>query len=261
MTDRNIHEEFRRAMQEAWEEAVIDTSDLKDEDIPAPDLSFLDHLSKEEPPERGIEFPPLAAGKKRRKLGGRFTKVAAAVLAICIISSAMGIFVNSEVSYGIRNFVQNIRHLALENEPEITETGAEYLPVTDWDEIDNGKKVVGTLYIPEYIPKGYTFQKAEFVDASGGMGDGTLDMTYSYNSGEKLLMVTIWKVASGSETSVLGELEQSPISGRDMYVALDEERKEYVITCVEQDLVFFVSAPVSKYEAFKIMEGIRKQDN
>lgn len=260
MTDRNIHEEFRRAMQEAWEEAVIDTSELKDEDIPAPDLSFLDHLSEEEPLERGIELPVLKADKKRRR-ANRFTKVAAAVLAICIISSAMGIFVNSETSYGIRSFVQNIRHLVFENEPEIIETGSEYLPVTDWDEIDNGKKVVGTLYIPEYIPKGYTFQKAEFTDVSGGMGDGTLDMTYNYKNGEKLLMVTIWKVANGSETSVLGELEQSPISGRDMYVALDEERKEYVITCVEQDLVFFVSAPVSKYEAFKIIEGIKKQDN
>ena len=138
LTDRNIHEEFRRAMQEAWEEAVIDTSDLKDEDIPAPDLSFLDHLSKEEPPERGIEFPPLAAGKKRRKLGGRFTKVAAAVLAICIISSAMGIFVNSEASYGIKSFVQNIRHLASENEPEVNENGAKTLSIMDWDKINNG---------------------------------------------------------------------------------------------------------------------------
>lgn len=260
MTDRNIHEEFRRAMQEAWEEAVIDTSDLKDEDIPAPDLSFLDHLSKEEPPERGIELPTLAVGKKHRKLGGRFTKVAAAVLAICLISSAMGIFVNSEASYGIRSFVQNIRHLALENEPEITETGAEYLPVTDWGEIKSGKKVVGTLYIPEYIPKGYTFQKAEFADASGGRKE-MLNTSYYYRSGDKLIDVTITRVTSGNETSVLGELEQSPISGRDMYVALDEERKEYVITCVEQGMTFFVSAPVSKYEAFKIIEGIKKQDN
>lgn len=49
MTDRNIHEEFCRAMQKAWEESVIDTSDLKDEDIPPPDLSFLDRLYEEEP--------------------------------------------------------------------------------------------------------------------------------------------------------------------------------------------------------------------
>ena len=44
MAERNIHKEFQKSMQEAWEEYVIDPSELTDEKIPEPDLSFLDKL-------------------------------------------------------------------------------------------------------------------------------------------------------------------------------------------------------------------------
>lgn len=259
MAERNIHKEFQKAMQEAWEEYVIDPSELTDEKIPEPDLSFLDKLLEEDSAEQDTVLP-FPASKKNRRKARRFTTVAAAVLAIFIVSSAMSIFINSEASYGIKAFVQNIRHFASENEPEVNENGAETLSVTDWDKISNGKKVVGTLYLPTYIPKGYSFQNADFSDASGGRGD-LVDTTYTYSNGEKGLIISIWKIASDTETSVIGELEQSPISGRDMYVDQNKEQGEYVITYVEEDLGFLVVASTSKYEAFKIIEGIEKQEH
>ena len=85
--------------------------------------------------------------------------------------------------------------------------------------------------------------------------------TYTYSNGEKGLIISIWKIASDTETSVIGELEQSPISGRDMYVDQNKEQGEYVITYVEEDLGFLVVASTSKYEAFKIIEGIEKQEH
>lgn len=259
MAERNIHKEFQKAMQESWEEYVIDPSQLTDEEIPKPDLSFLDQLSEEDSAKQdtSLHFP---ASKKNHRRSRRFTTVAAAVLAIFILSSAIGIFVNSEASYGIKSFVQNIRHLASENEPEVNENGAKTLSITDWDKINNGKKVVGTLYLPTYIPKGYTFQEANFSDASGGRGD-LVNTTYTYSSEEKSLMLSIWKITSDTETSVIGELDQSPISGRDMYVDQNKERGEYVITYVEEDMGCSVIAPTSKYDAFKIIEGIEKQEH
>lgn len=259
MGERNVHKEFQKAMQEAWEEYVIDPSELTDEEIPKPDLSFLDKLLAEDSSEQDtvLHFP---ASRKNHRRSRRFATVAAAVFAIFILSSTIGIFVNSEASYGIKAFVQNIRHFASENEPEVNENGAETLSVTDWDKIGNGKKVVGTLYLPTYIPKGYSFQNADFVDTSGGIGDGILEIGYNYSNGEKDLIISIWKIASDTETSVIGELEQSPISGRDMYVDQNKERGEYVITYVEGDMGCSVIAPTSKYEAFKIIEGIEKQE-
>lgn len=261
MTDKSIHEEFCRAMQEAWEEAVIDTSELKDEDIPAPDLSFLDRLYEEEPSACGAERSRLESGKKRRR-AGRFTKVAAAVLIILITGSAMGVFLNSGASYGIRSFVQNIRHLDSANGTETMESKGKSLSISDWGEIQKGKKIVGTLYIPAYIPKGYTFQKAEFAEgtASGGQQE-MRTASYYYSSGEKSLTVVISEVEGGSTASISGELEQSPLSGRDLYVARGEEDEEYTITCEEGDFRFVVSAPLSKRETVNIVEGITKQEN
>lgn len=72
-----------------------------------------------------------------------------------------------------------------------------------------------------------------------------------YSSKEKSLNIVISEVKGGSEASISGELEQSPVSGRDLYVVLDEE----------EDIRFVVNAPLSKHEAVKIIEGIKKQDN
>ena len=46
-----------------------------------------------------------------------------------------------------------------------------------------------------------------------------------------------------------------------MYVDQNKEQGEYVITYVEEDLGFLVVASTSKYEAFKIIEGIEKQEH
>ena len=49
-------------------------------------------------------------------------------------------------------------------------------------------------------------------------------MEYNYINGDKILSISIWKVAVDTETSIIGELKQSPISGRDMYVDQNKER-------------------------------------
>ena len=82
-----------------------------------------------------------------------------------------------------------------------------------------------------------------------------------YSSKEKSLNIVISEVKGGSEASISGELEQSPVSGIDLYVVLDEKEHEYTITCEEEDIRFAVNAPLSKHEAVKIIEGIKKQDN
>lgn len=82
-----------------------------------------------------------------------------------------------------------------------------------------------------------------------------------YSSKEKSLNIVISEVKGGSEASLSGKLEQSPVSGIDLYVVLDEKEHEYTITCEEEDIRFAVNAPLSKHEAVKIIEGIKKQDN
>lgn len=254
MASNKVHDDFQQEIQKAWEEYII--KDIHDLAIPEPDLSFLKQLPEKQKNIDKSEDMQLELLSLKRKHSSyrRFTKVAIILLAILVTSSAIGIFLNSESSYGVKNFFQNVKHLLSEDEPIVNENDVKTLSVSDWNEIENGRKVVGELYVPEYIPKGYTFDKAIFDNI-----DTIYKTSYSFINGEKELRINIQGIKDDTDIYVAGDPQKSPISGRAMYVEEDEEG--CAITYIKEKHNFCVISRESKQETFKIIEGITKKAN
>ncbi|WP_415930152.1 hypothetical protein [Zhenpiania hominis] len=249
MTD-TTHEKFKKAMQAAWEDSVLDREDLEDLEIPEPDLSFLEE-EKESKAETEMNLDFLVPAKKKSCRLSRFVKIAAVLCLVFITGSAASIFWNSDSSYGVKSVIQNVKHFFSTEEPEVNENGVETLTVTDWNKVEDGKKVVGTIYVPEYIPEGYEFQEALFENAQGVQQS----IFYTYLCGKKELKIQIQTWHGDADAYLLGEAFRSPISGREMY--LDESDGICTISYAEENRNYCVFAPLSKNEVLKVVEAIK----
>ena len=243
------HEKFRKAMQAAWEDSVLDRKDLEDLEIPEPDLSFLEQEESGPEPEMNLEF--LDSVEKKPRRFARFAKIAACVCLVFITGSAASIFWNSDSSYGVKSVIQNVKHFFSSEEPEVNENGVETLTVMDWNELENGRKVVGKLYAPEYIPQGYRFQEALFENVQGVQQC----IFYTYVCDKKELKIQIQTWYGNVDVYLLGEAFRSPISGREMY--LDESEGICTISYAEENQDYCVFAQLSQNEVLKVVEGIK----
>ena len=151
----------------------------------------------------------------------------------------------------MKSVIQNVKHFFSAEEPEVNENGVETLTVTDWKKVEDGKKVVGTIYVPEYIPEGYEFQEALFENAQGVQQS----IFYTYLCGKKELKIQIQTWHGDADAYLLGEAFRSPISGREMY--LDESDGICTISYAEENRNYCVFAPLSKNEVLKVVEAIK----
>ena len=147
MENKNIHNQFKKVMQEAWEHVDLDKETVEQFAIPEPDLSFLEDLESK---------------NKKAKQHHRLAKIAVFLIAVFLTSSALSLFMNSQASYGVKSLIQNVKHFFSENEPVVDENGVQSLVLTDWEDLSDGKEIAGTLYVPSYIPEGYEFQEVSF---------------------------------------------------------------------------------------------------
>ena len=238
MENKNIHNQFKKVMQEAWEHVDLDKETVEQFAIPEPDLSFLEDLeSKNKKPEKHH----------------RLAKIAVFLIAVFLTSSAIRLFMNSQASYGVKSLIQNVKHVFSENEPVVDENGVQSLVLTDWEDLSDGKEIAGTLYVPSYIPEGYEFQEATF-DRIEETSTGT---SYHFSNGKKDLYVDIEVLLDDMNVYVSGDLFQSPFSEKEMYYAKYDDGS--AVTYAEGDHNFSVVGYLSKEEGTKVIEGIVEQ--
>lgn len=243
----DVHEEFKKKMQEAWNEYEPDGDDL---DPPAPDLSFLDgSLSKDmEPDEMDLGF--LSEKKKRRVSFSRMGKVAAVLVAIFVTSSGLAVFMNSDASYGVKGIFQNIKNqFSPEKEPSMDDQGMLTLEVTEWENLEAGKELMPTLYIPQYIPSGYAFSKCTF-----NKTEGSALSSYVYVKGKDAITIAIEDLNDSMDIYVDGKQCKSPYSNKELYVS--EEDGEHIVVYIEENLYIQVSSMISMDESIKVLEGV-----
>lgn len=237
MDKKTTHEEFKKAMQEAWEHVDLDKETVESLPIPEPDLSFLEDLEAENKPKRNY----------------RLAKIAVFLLAVFLTSSAISIFMNSQASYGVKCLVQNVKHFFSENEPVVDENGVQSLVLTDWKDLSDGKEIAGTLYVPSYIPEGYEFQEVSF-DRVETMAE----TSYHFLKGKKDLYVDIEVLFDDVDVYVRGDLFKSPFSEKEMYFA--ETDGGIYIAYAEGDHNFSIVGDLSKEEGTRIIEEIVEQE-
>ncbi|MCO7120908.1 DUF4367 domain-containing protein [Ihubacter massiliensis] len=244
---KDVHEELQKSMQKAWQSYEPDAEDIN---VPAPDLAFLQDGSSKviDPQEMNLDF--LSGEKKHKRHISKVAKVAAILLAILVTSSGMAVFMNSDASYGVKGVFQNIKHyISPQEEPSMNEQGSLSLEVTDWEKLDEGKNVVPTLYIPQYIPKDYTFSKCTFFKS-----EGIASNFYEFTKGEETLLVTVDTYNGSTDIYLSGEEYKSPYSDKEIYV--EKTDGEYTATYVDESIYIRVVSTISNEENVKVIEGV-----
>ncbi len=252
---KTTHERLKETMQEAWRECTLNPEDMKEVEIPKPDLTFLDQTDEKTADleaEQEINLDFLPPGKKKRSFFVRFSTIAAVVCLVFITGSAMNLFWDSDRSYGVRSVIQNVKHFLSPREPEVNENGALSLKVHNWADIHDGEKVVGTLYLPEYVPEGYTFKMALFEHI-----DGMNILCYIYTKGGDELGIDISIATYDNDLYINGEPFREPVSGKKMYWAEEEDCD--ILSYVEEERCYSISASLPQKELLKVIEGIKSE--
>lgn len=240
--NKQIHEEFRKEMQKAWEAYE---PECEPSDIPEPDLSFLDNLDDKENFEDELDLSFLNEKPKKKWRHARFAKVAVLVIGILITSSIVGAFFSVDSAYGVKPVIQKVKQFFSEDE-----SGAEEkVVITDIEDLKKGVKVVRDTYVPQYLPAGYVFEKGEFFKF-----DGTVIAMLGYSNKDNLITITTDKSYKSSTIFISGDPYTSA-SGKEMY--LEQLEDELTLTYLEGNFMFHVNGDLSIEEAEKIMDNLR----
>lgn len=168
--EKNVHEEFRRMMQEAYRSCE---PKLEDSQIPKPDLSFLEESEQEE------------------------------------------------------------------HEPEDIERE---------EDIKLGADVVPEVYVPEYIPEGFTFAEGHFSNSKE-----LFYMDYTYKKGDQKLLISVDKQKESADVYVAGE-PYTTESGKEVY--LMESETSTGVNYLTDLYMFSADGPLDKEEIIKIIDHL-----
>ena len=262
MARKKTHEHFKKALQEAWEESVLETGSQDKSRIPEPDLSFLDSGGlppvEEQPEDSELNLEFLKASKRRKRRRARFAKPAAALALILLTASVINVFWNSQesrVSYGDKTVAQNVKPFSTEEDPFINKDGVLTLIVSDESGIAEGEKVVGTIYKPEYIPDGYRFFSVLFENTQNKFWN----ISYTYENDDEFIQIDISRFTEKRDFPLEGSTFLSSISGRKMY--WEQSGDLCTITCPEDHLTYRAAGELPKEEILKVVDGIVKKDS
>lgn len=264
MEARETHARLQREMREAWLNYKIEEDDIE---IPQPDLTFLeetDDLSQSADMEAiGPEF--LESSKKSYCHVIRMGKVAVVLLAVLVTISTAAMFLDSDASYGGGGTIQNIKRFFSPKQGPVAENGdrsgkeaqvedpdQQDLIVTDWEDVKKHKDLMARLFLPQYIPEGYAFDRVWFAN--------TEDVTaavYTYRKGETKLMISVENLKEEGAASLEGDSYVEPKTGREFQIAKDKKEGTQTISVMEEDDVFRVCGVLDKEEGIKIIDSLK----
>lgn len=160
MNDDKRLSQMEAELKERFREAFDDYLKENGEEIPDPDLSFLN-----KPRE-----------KKRHSHIYRFATVAACVALIFVTSSSMAVWMNSEAAHAMKFNLEKTFHKITDgffstDEEENGETSENEISITidSMEDIDDAVAFMPDLPIPEYIPEGFELESlkvSKFVNGS-----------------------------------------------------------------------------------------------
>ena len=143
------------------------------------------------------ELPPLDKsfmktekwpGDKSSKRKRYFQIAAAAVVMICIVSVAQPLIGNNDV-FGdkgiLHRLYESVTGMDTDEQDGSLAEGEQNVEITDLSKIKEVLKICPNLYVPAYMPEGYTLEKL----VVKGSETGVVRADYSYKNGEKELFI------------------------------------------------------------------------
>lgn len=258
--EKNVHEEFRRAMQEAYWSCE---PKLEEWEIPQPDLSFLDDMEWEEDEasedkeplqivmEREMDLSFLGSEQtKKRHFSVSAKRAAVIAFAVLITGSTIGYMLQSETAYGVKQAFLNVKHMFSPNSKYADlDTGEERLDIVQEADIKKGSTIVPEVYIPQYIPEGFSFEKGTFSNSK------EIEYTeYLYVNGKRKIAIDIDKAHETADVSIAGD-PYTTKSGKEVY--LEEEPDLVTVTYIKDLYIFSVDGAITKEEAIKILDNLQ----
>ena len=207
-----IHRQLADKLQEAYRE---DAGEKASPDI---DLTFL----KED----------TAAGKKRKKVYMRTAGIAAAVLIVLLGANMLLLSYDKADTYGDKGVLHRLYSsvVGLFTDEDASEANdvEESFAIDDDADMAMAKRFFPDMYIPEYIPDGYTLDKLT-VDRYHS-GDVVCSGKYTDDNGATLEITQISASGDDFEYMSQGEGELIELADRSMYLTWDEVFEEYSLT-------------------------------
>ncbi len=213
MNDDKRLSQMEAELKERFREAFDDYLKENGEEIPDPDLSFLN-----KPRE-----------KKRHSHIYRFATVAACVALIFVTSSSMAVWMNSEAAHAMKFNLEKTFHKITDgffstDEEEDWETSEDEISITvdSMEDIDDAVAFMPDLPIPEYIPEGF---ELESLKVSKFLNDSYMVMYKFENKMQETFEITSNNIVNEDDTttiSLIGDAQEIKIDDRTFYLINDK---------------------------------------
>ncbi len=210
MNDDKRLSQMEAELKERFREAFDDYLKENGEEIPDPDLSFLN-----KPRE-----------KKRHSHIYRFATVAACVALIFVTSSSMAVWMNSEAAHAMKFNLEKTFHKITDgffstDEEENGETSENEISITidSMEDIDDAVAFMPDLPIPEYIPEGFELELlkvSKFVN-----GSYTVYYSFIDKDGKHLIISSNYVKEDDMEAALMLESEEIHLQDRTVYFYKD----------------------------------------
>lgn len=219
MNDDKRLSQMEAELKERFREAFDDYLKENGEEIPDPDLSFLN-----KPRE-----------KKRHSHIYRFATVAACVALIFVTSSSMAVWMNSEAAHAMKFNLEKTFHKITDgffsiDEEENGETSENEISITidSMEDIDDAVAFMPDLPIPEYIPEGYELKS---LDISKYV-NGTYSVEYTFENVDRSIFMINSRYSTKDQDNI-GLIRGSEViqkNDRTLYLIKDNYTSKYSVT-------------------------------
>ena len=220
-------------------------------------LLYQEQCLKENEIDKAFISAQIKARKKQKVK--RLLTSAAAVVLILVTGITVNVWLQTDGVYGGKQFIKKCVTLIspLDYEEEINEDGnvSTTVSITNEEHLDAAKEYFEPLRIPKYIPDGYVFQQLTIRE------DSTMTtVEYIYNNGDTPLLIAFMysEIDEEEEIVVTGDVYQSPVSGKKLYVSENPSTQEYSVIEITKTYECVVSGIGELEEGIRIMESIEK---
>ncbi len=247
MNDDKRLSQMEAELKERFREAFDDYLKENGEEIPDPDLSFLN-----KPRE-----------KKRHSHIYRFATVAACVALIFVTSSSMAVWMNSEAAHAMKFNLEKTFHKITDgffstDEEENGETSENEISITvdSMEDIDDAVAFMPDLPIPEYIPEGF---ELESLKVSKYINDGYWVRYRFKNKLQQVFDITSSDVNNENDATtmpLIGEVEEIKLDDRILYLVIDNYTSTYNVNFILGNQLLSVTGEIDRESMISIASEI-----
>lgn len=246
MNDDKRLSQMEAELKERFREAFDDYLKENGEEIPDPDLSFLN-----KPRE-----------KKRHSHIYRFATVAACVALIFVTSSSMAVWMNSEAAHAMKFNLEKTFHKITNgffstDEEENGETSENEISITidSMEDIDDAVAFMPDLPIPGYIPEGFELESlkvSKFVNDS-------YSAEYKFISKDDLHIIIASRQSASEDASagLVIESEEVVLGDRVAYLYEDEYTNTFGSTFIVKNQLIDVKGNIDRNILLNVVKGIQ----